>query len=222
MVERHDEREIVSPCCIYNSLIHAILRWSSYWGRRWGHRPSLSPPCFPLPPSLPASLERSRAGDGGGGGGGAGGLETGRATKGGGFAASSLVFFHWKWLQVRGRVMDLGIGREEERERGTRLVALTTTPYIQQAYSLLYSTCHTVHTAHPHSSMDISVRSPSHSQESWELIVGRFIAGLGCGIVTCVVPMYLGEIAPPNLRGTLGKPIVFHIFVDIDRRCSYC
>ncbi len=43
------------------------------------------------------------------------------------------------------------------------------------------------------------------AQESWELIVGRFIAGLGCGIVTCVVPMYLGEIAPPNLRGTLGN-----------------
>ena len=39
----------------------------------------------------------------------------------------------------------------------------------------------------------------------YELVAGRFIAGIGCGIGTVAVPMYLGEIAPPNLRGTLGS-----------------
>ncbi|XP_063064840.1 solute carrier family 2, facilitated glucose transporter member 9-like [Engraulis encrasicolus] len=42
------------------------------------------------------------------------------------------------------------------------------------------------------------------------VITGRFITGLHSGISLSVVPMYLGEIAPKNLRGFLGlMPSIF-------------
>ncbi|KAF9166260.1 hypothetical protein BGX21_006585 [Mortierella sp. AD011] len=36
------------------------------------------------------------------------------------------------------------------------------------------------------------------------MLVGRFFVGVGCGVVTVIVPMYLAEISPPELRGSLG------------------
>ncbi|KAF4118680.1 solute carrier family 2 member 15b isoform X3 [Onychostoma macrolepis] len=45
------------------------------------------------------------------------------------------------------------------------------------------------------------------------IIVGRFIIGIHSGISLSVVPMYLGEIAPKNLRGFLG--LVPSIFICI-------
>ncbi len=36
------------------------------------------------------------------------------------------------------------------------------------------------------------------------LTVARFILGIASGVATVLVPIYLGELAPPNLRGTLG------------------
>ncbi|KAL3440968.1 general substrate transporter [Aspergillus insuetus] len=35
------------------------------------------------------------------------------------------------------------------------------------------------------------------------LFVGRFIAGVAVGMLSMVVPLYLSEVAPPNLRGSL-------------------
>ncbi|XP_047010087.1 solute carrier family 2 member 15a isoform X2 [Ictalurus punctatus] len=47
-----------------------------------------------------------------------------------------------------------------------------------------------------------------HSPEM--IIVGRLITGIHSGISLSVVPMYLGEIAPKNLRGFLGlMPSIF-------------
>ncbi|KAG0360596.1 hypothetical protein BGZ54_009462 [Gamsiella multidivaricata] len=37
------------------------------------------------------------------------------------------------------------------------------------------------------------------------MLVGRFLIGVGCGAVTVIVPMYLAEVSPPELRGSLGK-----------------
>lgn len=36
------------------------------------------------------------------------------------------------------------------------------------------------------------------------LMLGRFLTGLGVGIVSNVVPVYIADVAPPKLRGTLG------------------
>jgi len=36
------------------------------------------------------------------------------------------------------------------------------------------------------------------------LVIGRFIVGLASGLVTATLPMYLSEVAPLALRGTLG------------------
>ncbi|KAG7394554.1 hypothetical protein PHYBOEH_005008 [Phytophthora boehmeriae] len=36
------------------------------------------------------------------------------------------------------------------------------------------------------------------------LVVGRFLVGVASGTATVIVPLYLGELAPPNLRGSLG------------------
>lgn len=36
------------------------------------------------------------------------------------------------------------------------------------------------------------------------LIVGRIIIGIGAGVCTVVVPVYLNEISPPKLRGSIG------------------
>ncbi|CAL1577756.1 unnamed protein product [Knipowitschia caucasica] len=51
----------------------------------------------------------------------------------------------------------------------------------------------------------------SRTCESPEMvIIGRFITGVHSGISLSVVPMYLGEIAPKNLRGFLGLvPSIF-------------
>ncbi|XP_043568847.1 solute carrier family 2, facilitated glucose transporter member 5-like isoform X4 [Chiloscyllium plagiosum] len=47
-----------------------------------------------------------------------------------------------------------------------------------------------------------------HSPEM--VILGRFLTGIHSGISLSVVPMYLGEIAPKNLRGFLGLiPTIF-------------
>ncbi|XP_060754964.1 solute carrier family 2 member 15b [Neoarius graeffei] len=45
------------------------------------------------------------------------------------------------------------------------------------------------------------------------IIIGRFITGIHSGISLSVVPMFLGEIAPKNLRGFLG--LVPSIFICI-------
>ncbi|WVQ85574.1 hypothetical protein IAT38_007740 [Cryptococcus sp. DSM 104549] len=48
-----------------------------------------------------------------------------------------------------------------------------------------------------------------------QLVVGRFIGGVGIGVLSSVAPMYISEIAPPNVRGAFltleGATIVFGI-----------
>ena len=51
-----------------------------------------------------------------------------------------------------------------------------------------------------------TLMSSSQLFKSFEcLIIGRFFIGINCGLNTHLVPMYLSEIAPMNLRGALGK-----------------
>ena len=45
----------------------------------------------------------------------------------------------------------------------------------------------------------------SKSVMAWEvLLVGRLVVGLCAGLNTVLVPVYVSEIAPVNLRGGLG------------------
>nr|XP_004652406.2 solute carrier family 2, facilitated glucose transporter member 2 [Jaculus jaculus] len=48
--------------------------------------------------------------------------------------------------------------------------------------------------------MGFSKFGPSHIL----IIAGRSISGLYCGLISGLVPMYIGEIAPTSLRGALG------------------
>ncbi|TMW61348.1 hypothetical protein Poli38472_012539 [Pythium oligandrum] len=47
------------------------------------------------------------------------------------------------------------------------------------------------------------------------LIAGRFLVGYASGTVSVVVPLYLGELAPPNLRGALGTGYQFGVVTGI-------
>ncbi|XP_049576969.1 solute carrier family 2 member 15b isoform X2 [Syngnathus scovelli] len=47
------------------------------------------------------------------------------------------------------------------------------------------------------------------------VIIGRFIVGVHSGISLSVVPMYLGEIAPKNVRGFLGLIPSIHICLGV-------
>ncbi|KAI8459664.1 hypothetical protein BY996DRAFT_4575731 [Phakopsora pachyrhizi] len=47
------------------------------------------------------------------------------------------------------------------------------------------------------------------------LTIGRFIAGIGVGILSMTAPMYMGEISPPSIRGALLCLEEFHIVLGI-------
>ncbi|OQV17371.1 Glucose transporter type 1 [Hypsibius exemplaris] len=47
------------------------------------------------------------------------------------------------------------------------------------------------------------------------LIVGRFFAGLNCGVTMCVAPTYLNEISPDRLRGAVGGTFELSIGIAI-------
>ena len=47
------------------------------------------------------------------------------------------------------------------------------------------------------------------------LVPARLIIGFASGLASVVVPVYLGEIAPPTLRGTLGTLTQFSMVIGI-------
>lgn len=49
----------------------------------------------------------------------------------------------------------------------------------------------------------------------YSFMIARFIGGLGIGISTIVAPLYISEIAPPNLRGRLAGMFQFNIVFGI-------
>jgi len=51
--------------------------------------------------------------------------------------------------------------------------------------------------------------------DMYSIIVARFIIGFASGFSSAVVPIYLGELAPPTLRGTLGTLTQFALVIGI-------
>lgn len=51
------------------------------------------------------------------------------------------------------------------------------------------------------------------AQNVQTMIVGRFLAGIGIGISSAIVPLYISEISPTEIRGTLGS--VNQLFICI-------
>ena len=49
----------------------------------------------------------------------------------------------------------------------------------------------------------------------WDLIVARFIGGLGVGASSIAAPVYIAEIAPPERRGQLGGLFQFNIVLGM-------
>ena len=49
------------------------------------------------------------------------------------------------------------------------------------------------------------------------LVVSRFLGGIGIGVLSSVAPMYISEIAPPNVRGAFlaleGATVVVGIVI---------
>jgi MFS transporter, SP family, solute carrier family 2 (facilitated glucose transporter), member 3 len=50
------------------------------------------------------------------------------------------------------------------------------------------------------------------------LIATRLLVGLASGAATVFVPIYVGEVAPPNLRGTLGAFSQFHLVSTLNHK----
>ncbi|XP_049932093.1 sugar transporter ERD6-like 7 [Nymphaea colorata] len=57
------------------------------------------------------------------------------------------------------------------------------------------------------------------SQHAWSLDVGRFCTGVGIGIFSYVVPVYMAEIAPQELRGRLM--ISYQLMVALGMTMAY-
>ncbi|XP_066538434.1 solute carrier family 2, facilitated glucose transporter member 3 [Hoplias malabaricus] len=56
----------------------------------------------------------------------------------------------------------------------------------------------------------------SKACESYEMvIIGRLVIGLFCGLYTGLTPMYIGELAPTNLRGAIGTVHQLGIVIGI-------
>ncbi|KAG8928079.1 myo-inositol transporter [Tulasnella sp. 417] len=64
-----------------------------------------------------------------------------------------------------------------------------------------------------------AVQAVSHTV--WQMVSGRFVIGIGVGLAACIVPLFIGELAPTKQRGrlvtvnvvsiTLGQVIAYGI-----------
>jgi MFS transporter, SP family, arabinose:H+ symporter len=61
----------------------------------------------------------------------------------------------------------------------------------------------------------VSAFGTAFAPEVYTFILARFIGGLGIGISTVVAPLYIAEIAPPEMRGRLAGMFQFNIVFGI-------
>lgn len=53
------------------------------------------------------------------------------------------------------------------------------------------------------------------AQDLWMLLGGRLLTGLACGIASLVAPVYISEIAYPEVRGLLGSCVQLMVVIGI-------
>ncbi|CRG82934.1 High-affinity fructose transporter ght6 [Talaromyces islandicus] len=66
----------------------------------------------------------------------------------------------------------------------------------------------------------ITVQISSPSGKWYQVVVGRFIAGLGVGALSLLVPMYQGESGPRHIRGSLIS--TYQLFITLGIFVAYC
>lgn len=64
------------------------------------------------------------------------------------------------------------------------------------------------------------VQISSPSGHWWQMVVGRWVTGLGVGGCSLVVPMYQGESAPRHIRGAMIS--CYQLFVTLGIFLAYC
>lgn len=57
--------------------------------------------------------------------------------------------------------------------------------------------------------------SMSMASSMWVLVLGRFLVGLACGISTVLVPLFLSEVAPVGIKGSVGVLTQLSICIGI-------
>ena len=53
------------------------------------------------------------------------------------------------------------------------------------------------------------------AKEMWTLFLGRMVGGWGVGMLSCLAPLYLSEIAPRRIRGGLLALEQFSIVLGV-------
>lgn len=61
----------------------------------------------------------------------------------------------------------------------------------------------------------ISIKAAFTTQGVYTLYIGRLLVGFGVGMISFIVPIYIGETAPMQLRGTLGTANQFSVTFGI-------
>jgi SP family sugar:H+ symporter-like MFS transporter len=64
------------------------------------------------------------------------------------------------------------------------------------------------------------VQITSPSGHWWQMVIGRWVTGLGVGGCSLVVPMYQGESAPRHIRGAMIS--CYQLFVTLGIFLAYC
>ncbi|PGH04542.1 hypothetical protein AJ79_07068 [Helicocarpus griseus UAMH5409] len=66
----------------------------------------------------------------------------------------------------------------------------------------------------------IIVQMTSESPKWWQMVIGRWIAGLGVGALSLLVPLYQGESAPRHIRGAMIS--CYQLFITLGIFVANC
>ena len=122
--------------------------------------------------------------------------------------SSLIVSLAWTRFDSRHTCVDVGIGRKYSVFFWSSVFTVGSVIQVSDSHP-------------PHSSClstDGRLEQTASDRSIVQLMVGRFVAGLGVGALSAIVPLYSGEAAPRHLRGSLLSlyqvMIIFGLFVS--------